>query len=68
MFTSSGTPLKAWGNGLFYLPHGLTIDPQGAFWVTDVAMHQVHIYNIHLSVCTVGLYIILTHSSIFELL
>ncbi len=41
MFTASGTPRTAWGNGLFYLPHGLTVDPQGAFWVTDVAMHQV---------------------------
>nr|AAW27523.1 SJCHGC09592 protein [Schistosoma japonicum] len=25
----------------FYLPHGLTIDPNGNFWITDVALHQV---------------------------
>ncbi len=23
------------------MPHGLTIDHEGRFWVTDVAMHQV---------------------------
>lgn len=23
------------------MPHGLTIDHEGSFWVTDVAMHQV---------------------------
>ncbi|XP_064390589.1 peptidyl-glycine alpha-amidating monooxygenase-like isoform X2 [Halichondria panicea] len=40
-FTSTGTPQIAWGEKFFYLPHGLTIDSQGAFWVTDVAMHQV---------------------------
>lgn len=26
---------------MFYLPHGLTIDLDGNYWVTDVAMHQV---------------------------
>ena len=25
----------------FYLPHGLTVDGHGNFWMTDVAMHQV---------------------------
>ncbi|XP_077988747.1 peptidyl-glycine alpha-amidating monooxygenase-like [Glandiceps talaboti] len=30
-----------WGSGLFYLPHGLTIDNDGNVWVTDVALHQV---------------------------
>ena len=25
----------------FYLPHGLTIDHEGYYWLTDVAMHQV---------------------------
>lgn len=25
----------------FYMPHGLTIDSQGNYWITDVAMHQV---------------------------
>lgn len=26
---------------LFYLPHGLSIDKDGNYWVTDVALHQV---------------------------
>ncbi len=47
-FTSTGTPQIAWGEKFFYLPHGLTIDSQGAFWVTDVAMHQV---RTHMCVC-----------------
>jgi len=25
----------------FYMPHGLTVDGHGHFWMTDVAMHQV---------------------------
>uniref|UniRef100_A0A1I7UMZ0 peptidylamidoglycolate lyase n=1 Tax=Caenorhabditis tropicalis TaxID=1561998 RepID=A0A1I7UMZ0_9PELO len=30
------------GEGLFYMPHGLTIDHNGDYWVTDVGSHQVH--------------------------
>nr|CAD7258196.1 unnamed protein product [Timema shepardi] len=26
---------------LFYLPHGLAVDPENNVWVTDVALHQV---------------------------
>ncbi|CAH8866565.1 unnamed protein product [Trichobilharzia szidati] len=33
----------------FYLPHGLTIDPDGNFWITDVALHQVFKFSPHLS-------------------
>lgn len=29
------------GSGVFYLPHGLTVDDRGTPWVTDVARHQV---------------------------
>lgn len=29
------------GANLFFMPHGLTIDKQGALYVTDVALHQV---------------------------
>lgn len=25
----------------FYLPHGLAIDGEGNYWMTDVALHQV---------------------------
>ncbi|EDV37665.2 uncharacterized protein Dana_GF13565, isoform A [Drosophila ananassae] len=30
-----------WGKNFFYMPHGLTVDPEDNVWVTDVAMHQV---------------------------
>ncbi|XP_055484332.1 peptidyl-glycine alpha-amidating monooxygenase isoform X6 [Psammomys obesus] len=33
--------LKSSGKNLFYLPHGLSIDKEGNYWVTDVALHQV---------------------------
>ncbi|XP_053147346.1 peptidyl-glycine alpha-amidating monooxygenase isoform X6 [Hemicordylus capensis] len=29
------------GKNMFYLPHGLSIDKNGNYWVTDVALHQV---------------------------
>lgn len=38
---STGKPDHAWGGSLFYMPHGLTIDHEGNFWITDIAMHQV---------------------------
>ncbi|XP_049814763.1 peptidyl-alpha-hydroxyglycine alpha-amidating lyase 2-like [Schistocerca nitens] len=36
----TGQLKRSWGGGLFYLPHGLTVDPRGHVWVTDVALHQ----------------------------
>lgn len=30
-----------WGSGMFYMPHGLTIDADDNVWVTDVGLHQV---------------------------
>ncbi|XP_025899851.1 peptidyl-glycine alpha-amidating monooxygenase isoform X2 [Nothoprocta perdicaria] len=33
--------LHSTGKNLFYLPHGLSIDQNGNYWVTDVALHQV---------------------------
>ncbi|KAH8305175.1 hypothetical protein KR018_009143, partial [Drosophila ironensis] len=30
-----------WGRNFFYMPHGLTVDPEENVWLTDVAMHQV---------------------------
>ncbi|XP_038938974.1 peptidylglycine alpha-amidating monooxygenase isoform X12 [Rattus norvegicus] len=33
--------LQSSGKNLFYLPHGLSIDTDGNYWVTDVALHQV---------------------------
>ncbi|XP_066470899.1 peptidyl-glycine alpha-amidating monooxygenase isoform X3 [Tiliqua scincoides] len=33
--------LHSTGKNLFYLPHGLSTDKNGDYWVTDVALHQV---------------------------
>ncbi|KAM4049407.1 peptidyl-glycine alpha-amidating monooxygenase isoform 1-T2 [Anomaloglossus baeobatrachus] len=38
---NSSAILKSTGKNLFYLPHGLTVDGDGNYWVTDVALHQV---------------------------
>ncbi|XP_075127835.1 peptidyl-glycine alpha-amidating monooxygenase isoform X4 [Leptodactylus fuscus] len=38
---NNSSVLRATGRNLFYLPHGLTVDGDGNFWVTDVALHQV---------------------------
>ncbi|XP_037946820.1 peptidyl-alpha-hydroxyglycine alpha-amidating lyase 2-like [Teleopsis dalmanni] len=36
----TGAIKSGWGEELFYMPHGLTIDVHGNYWMTDVAMHQ----------------------------
>ncbi|XP_051046823.1 peptidyl-glycine alpha-amidating monooxygenase isoform X7 [Phodopus roborovskii] len=38
---SNAAILQSSGKNLFYLPHGLSIDKDGNYWVTDVALHQV---------------------------
>lgn len=38
---TDGTVINKWGQNLFYLPHGMTIDKDQNFWLTDVALHQV---------------------------
>jgi peptidylamidoglycolate lyase len=40
-FAPDGTLLAQWGAGLFIMPHGLSIDPDGKVWITDVAHEQV---------------------------
>ena len=37
----SGKLLARWGAGQFIMPHGLSIDPQGKIWITDVGREQV---------------------------
>jgi len=37
----SGKVVSSWGKGMFYMPHGLTIDGEGNTYVTDVGLHQV---------------------------
>lgn len=41
MFNETGELVDSWGQDLFYMPHGITIDNKGNVWVTDVALHQV---------------------------
>uniref|UniRef100_A0A2M4ANV6 peptidylamidoglycolate lyase n=1 Tax=Anopheles triannulatus TaxID=58253 RepID=A0A2M4ANV6_9DIPT len=43
---SSGQLLHEWGEDLFYMPHGLTIDHEQNYWITDVALHQVLMFNV----------------------
>ncbi|XP_074789324.1 peptidyl-glycine alpha-amidating monooxygenase isoform X6 [Athene noctua] len=38
---SNAKLLHSMGKSLFYLPHGLSIDKNSNYWVTDVALHQV---------------------------
>ncbi|ALC42145.1 Pal1 [Drosophila busckii] len=37
----TGKVLYDWGKNMFYMPHGLHIDPEDNVWLTDVALHQV---------------------------
>lgn len=37
----NGKLIKSWGDNLFIMPHGLTIDNDNNIWVTDVGLHQV---------------------------
>ena len=38
---NSGKILNSWGDNLFIMPHGLTVDMNNNIWVTDVGLHQV---------------------------
>jgi len=37
----TGDVMDSWGEHMFFMPHGLTIDHKGNTWLTDQAMHQV---------------------------
>lgn len=41
----SGVILDSWGEDLFIMPHGLSVDQNDNIWVTDVALHQVFKFN-----------------------
>ena len=46
VFTRDGAFVKAFGDeGLFQSAHSVTIDPQGALWVTDSAAHVVQKFS-----------------------
>lgn len=38
---ATGRHIRSWGENLFLMPHGLTIDREGNIWLTDVLLHQV---------------------------
>src|ERR1051325_10419201 len=37
----TGRQVSAWGEKLFYSPHGLRVDEHDNVWVTDIGRHQV---------------------------
>lgn len=37
----NGQLIASWGDNLFIMPHGLTVDHENNIWVTDVGLHQV---------------------------
>jgi len=39
---SNGLCKKRLGKDKFYLPHGIALDGEGHYWLTDVATHQVY--------------------------
>ncbi len=41
----TGLLLNRWGENLFSMPHGLTIDDHDNVWLTDIALHQVYKYS-----------------------
>ena len=39
----TGEAKSSWGSGMFYMPHGMTIDGEGNTYVTDAGSHQVRL-------------------------
>jgi peptidylamidoglycolate lyase len=37
----NGHLISSWGDNLFIMPHGLTVDQENNIWVTDVGLNQV---------------------------
>jgi hypothetical protein len=56
---ATGEPVAEWGENLFVMPHGLTVDDKDNIWVTDVGRHQIfkftHDGDLALTVGTVGI-------------
>ena len=40
-FSPQGKLIAQWGAGVFVMPHGISIAPDGKVWITDVAREQV---------------------------
>ena len=46
VFTRDGTFVRSWGDeGLFQSAHSVTVDAQGALWITDSAAHLVQKFS-----------------------
>lgn len=41
VFNEVGDLMDMWGQNMFYMPHGITVDKDDNVWLTDVALHQV---------------------------
>lgn len=41
----NGKLIESWGDNLFIMPHGLTVDNENNIWTTDVALHQIFKFN-----------------------
>src|SRR5262245_18481080 len=44
-FDASGNFVRAWGQGMFKVPHGLRIDREGNIWTTDNGNHVLRKFN-----------------------
>lgn len=42
----TGDLVDMWGQNIFYMPHGITVDHVGNVWLTDVALHQVFKFDV----------------------
>jgi peptidylamidoglycolate lyase len=42
---NNGKLINSWGDNLFIMPHGLTVDNENNIWVTDVGLHQIFKFN-----------------------
>ncbi len=40
-----GKLLRSWGKGMYTMPHGIRIDPQGNVWTTDAASSMVYKFS-----------------------
>ena len=45
MFDKDGMFIRAWGEGLFKVPHGLRVDKDGSIWTTDNGNHVLRKFN-----------------------
>ena len=40
-YGKTGRPITSWGEDIFIMPHGLTMDSEDNVWLKDVGRHQV---------------------------